>query len=213
VSKLLTHEFITEEGNSKYDKVDLIRTNALNYNQDMIKKIRKSTKDLVDSSPDSVGPSSKAKHSPKYLNMKDNMFNRTLRTSQNIKPVKDTSQDAHSTDKDVRNSVGSKSKLRQTFFKDKVEVKKMKDSNEGRETNGSASQSPRTILPISHSKAALGTSNNPHSHHTMVRDSVNNTNTNNTSRNNLKSETKSRSQSRNNLRNHNNKFSTNDIHQ
>lgn len=65
--KLLTHEFITEDGsNSKYDKVDLIRNNAMNYNQEMIKKIRKSTKDLVDSSPDSVGPSSKAnKNSPK----------------------------------------------------------------------------------------------------------------------------------------------------
>lgn len=188
----------------------------MNYNQEMIKKIRKSTKDLVDSSPDSVGPSSKAnKNSPKYLNMKDNIFNRTLRTSQNMKPKRgDHSQETHSTDKEVRNSVGSKSKLRQTFFKDKqqIEIKKTKDPLCERDTNGSASQSPRTYLPISNSKAALGTSNNPHS--TQIMGNSNNPSSNaNNSRNTLKSEAKTRSQSKNNLRNHANKFSTNDIHQ
>jgi len=66
----MTHEFLAEDSclNTKFDKVDLIRNNAMNYNQEMIKKIRKSTKDLVDSSPDSIGPSSKAnntKNSPK----------------------------------------------------------------------------------------------------------------------------------------------------
>lgn len=187
----------------------------MNYNQEMIKKIRKSTKDLVDSSPDSVGPSSKAnKNSPKYLNMKDNMFNRTLRTSQNIKPRKDTSQETHSTDKEVRNSVGSKSKLRQTFFKDKqqVDIRKKDTILNERETNGSASQSPRnTILPISNSKAALGTSNNPHSQ--QIMGSNNASGVNNTARNTLSREAKSRSQSKNNLKNHANKFSTNDIHQ
>jgi len=47
------------------DKVDLIRNNAMTFNQDMIKKIRKSTKDLVDSSPDSVGQKTNNKNSPK----------------------------------------------------------------------------------------------------------------------------------------------------
>lgn len=67
INKLLTHEFILEDSClvSNLDKVDLIRNNAMTFNQDMIKKIRKSTKDLVDSSPDSVGPRSNNKNSPK----------------------------------------------------------------------------------------------------------------------------------------------------
>jgi len=202
--------------------VDLIRNNAMNYNQEMIKKIRKSTKDLVDSSPDSVGPSSKAnKNSPKYLNMKDNVFNRTVRSSQNMKPKRgDHSHETHSTDKEVRNSVNNnnKSKSRQTFFKDKqqIDMRKIKDPLGERELNGSASQSPRTYLPISNSKAALYTTNNTNLQQIV---GINNNNASsinqNTSRNALKSEAKSRSQSKNNLsnKNHSNKFSTNDIHQ
>lgn len=117
VSKLLNHDFILEDNNDSnlnIDKVDLIRNNALNYNQDILKKNKKSTKDLIESSPDSIGHKSNSKNSPKYLNIKgqDHMF-RTLRTSQQVKR-KELSQE---NDKEFKASVGlnSKSNLRQTF--------------------------------------------------------------------------------------------------
>jgi len=110
----------------------------------MIKKIRKSTKDLVESSPDSVGPSkSNNKNSPKYVNFKENMF-RTLRTSQQVKR-KDHSQENK---EEIRASIGSKSNLRQTFHKDKnSKLIKQTNNQEGlydRDTNYSISHSPRT---------------------------------------------------------------------
>lgn len=156
----MTHEFILEDNllannvHVNLDKVDLIRNNAMNYNQDMLKKNRKSTKDLVDSSPDSIGHKSTSKNSPKYLNIKgqDHMF-RTLRTSQQVKR-KDHSQE---NDKDFRASIGisSKSNLRQTFHKEKqIDVRKVTKQNTNSNppdglydrdinNNYSASQSPR----------------------------------------------------------------------
>jgi len=135
VNKLMTHEFILEDNvlasnlQINLDKVDLIRTNAMNYNQDMLKKSRKSTKDLVDSSPDSIGQHSKSKkdNSPKYLNIKgqDQMF-RTVRTSQQSKR-KDHSQENDKTD--FRSSM-SKSNLRQTFYKEKqIDIRKTSKQN------------------------------------------------------------------------------------
>jgi len=140
VNKLMTHEFILEDNVlasnlqinlDKVDKVDLIRTNAMNYNQDMLKKSRKSTKDLVDSSPDSIGQHSKSKkdNSPKYLNIKgqDQMF-RTVRTSQQSKR-KDHSQENDKTNLDFRSSM-SKSNLRQTFYKEKqIDIRKISKQN------------------------------------------------------------------------------------
>jgi len=69
-SKLLTHEFILEDPclTNTVDKVDLIRNNAMNWNQEHIKKRHKSKKDLCDSSSDDGNSKTLAQNQSQSIN-------------------------------------------------------------------------------------------------------------------------------------------------